>query len=335
MNFRVSQNFDSFLRLIYIYIAVLTFFFSKYFLTKKELILKYWLSGALLTSIYAWYLFISSGLDLPYIKLFGMDENPQSLNGFIRCGTFKEGNYLGLFLILSSAIALYLNRKKQAIFFAITILVTFSTTSIISFFLGLVYLGRNFFLKRKTLTVMLVVIMPLSLATFFFIKETPYYKRFIYSKLVEPSTKISPRNISKVDRVMMGRIAFKMGVDNPFFGVGPYNYGLHYDKYNDFRTYITNNNSWTIGYFSRKNKRAIANNVYFEVWAEYGILGFTLFVFMLMLTLIKAIKTKNDVITAGIISLLVSLNAFPSFIMLFIWVFLAIPFSIKSRKYEV
>ncbi len=329
--FRINSIFDSLLRLIYIYISFFAFFISKHYLKKDERLSKYWITGAVLASIYAWYIFISSGLNLPYIRLFGMEEYPQSLFGFIRSGTFKEGNYFGLYLILSAVIAFYNKNNKIGVFLLFTIITTFSTISIISTLFFIMYILRKFFLRKRSLTIMFLIIFPLSLVTFSVVKETPYYKKYIYSKLIEPSNKLSYHNISKVDRVMTGRIAFKMGLDNLFFGVGPYNYGLHYDKYNDFRTYITNNNEWSISYFERKSKRAIANNVYIEVWSEYGLIGFIIFVFILILTLLKAIKNKNDIITGGVISLLISLNAFPSFIMLFIWSFLAIPFSMKNN----
>ena len=136
---------------------------------------------------------------------------------------------------------------------------------------------------------------------------------------MEPSNKMSMRNLSKVDRVLTARIAYKIGVNNPILGVGPYNYGLHYDKYNDFTKYIINNNEWSLNYFKRINKRAIPNNIYFEVWAEYGIVGFCLFVIFLLKILYTAFRNKNDIITGGVIAMLVSFNAFPSFTLLFLW----------------
>ena len=85
-------------------------------------------------------------------------------------------------------------------------------------------------------------------------------------------------------------------------------------------------------FFERKNKRAIANNVYLEVWAEYGIGGFFIFVLFLLNTLIIAVRNKNDIITGGIIAMFVSFNAFPSFIMLFLWAFLGIPYAVNYQN---
>jgi O-antigen ligase len=82
----------------------------------------------------------------------------------------------------------------------------------------------------------------------------------------------------------------------------------------------------------RKNERAIPNNVYLEVWSEYGIFGFVVFFAFLISILITSFKMKEDAITAGILSLIISMNAFPSFIMFFIWVFLSIPIVLKWKK---
>lgn len=328
---RVSPNVDSFLKLGYIVLAIFTFFISGFFLSKKLSLVKYWVYGAVLASIYSWYLFISTALDLPYLKLFGMEAVPQSLFGIIRCGTFKEGNFFGMFLLLSSVLAFYLKRTRMGIFLMITIITTFSTISLISAFIFLLFQVRKFFLRKKTL-LFLLIISPLTIVLFIFIQTTTFYKNNIYAKIMEPSNKMSMRNLSKVDRVLTARIAYKIGVNNPILGVGPYNYGLHYDKYNDFTKYIINNNEWSLNYFKRINKRAIPNNIYFEVWAEYGIVGFCLFVIFLLKILYTAFRNKNDIITGGVIAMLVSFNAFPSFTLLFLWVFLSIPFAIKINQ---
>jgi len=46
----------------------------------------------------------------------------------------------------------------------------------------------------------------------------------------------------------------------------------------------------------------------------------------------KTCQSKNRFIIGGIIALLISLNACPSFVMQFIWVFFAIPIAINNNK---
>lgn len=329
--FRINRILDSLLRLIYIYLVISAFLIASSYFSKKKELLNYWVIGAIISAIYAWYLFISSGYNIPYIKLFGMEENPQSINGFIRCGTFKEGNYFGLYLLLSSIIALYLKQIKTAVFLFLTIITTFSTISIISAVIFIIFQIRKVFLKKTVLKYVIISI-PIVVVSLILFMRTSFYNDYIIGKLSEPSNKLTINNISKVDRVMTARIAFKQGINNPFFGVGPFNYGLHYDEYNDFEKYVINNSDWSIQFFERKNKRAIANNIYFEVWADYGIIGFVLFISFLTYTLIIAFKNKNDIITGGVIVMLVSFNAFPSFIMLFCWVYLALPYAFYYKN---
>lgn len=326
-----SLHLDSLLRLAYIYLSVIAYFISQKYFSKYPKALKFWLMGAVISSIYAWYLFLSSSLNIPYIKLFGMDEIPQNINGVVRCGTFKEGNFFGLYLLLSAVIALYLKRTKTGIFLILSIVTTLSTITFVSVFVFLVYLSRRILLKKKVLIYFLILLPFIAIFSIMFVQSS-FFKEMIYAKLNKPSTELSPSNFSKVDRVLSSRIAFKQGLDNPFFGVGPYNYALHYDKFNDFETYIENNSEWSLNYFKRSNKRAIPNNVYLEVWSEYGVVGFAIFILFLILILIKAFQSKNDIITGGIIALMVSFNAFPSFIMLFIWAFLAIPLALTIKN---
>ena len=329
--YRVNPIIDSLLRLIYIYLAIITLFLSAWYFSKKPNLLNYWVLGAIVAASYSWYIFVSSGLNIPYLKLFGMEATPQAIGRFVRCGTFKEGNFFGMYLLLSAIIAFYLNRTKAGIFLMISIITTLSTATIVSAVIFVLYLTRNFFLKKKVLKYAIMSIPFIVVFLVFFIK-TPFYKEYVYSKISEPSNQVSRRNFSKVDRVLSARIGYKQGINNPIFGVGPYNYGLHYDKYNDADKYIINIDEWLSEFFRRKNKRAIANNVYLEVWAEYGIVGFIIFIMFLINTVIVAFRNKNDIITGGVVAMLISFNAFPSFIMLFLWSFLAIPYSINYKN---
>lgn len=322
-----SLKLDSLLRLIYIYICASAYFISKSFFHKDSQILSFWLVGAIIASIYSWYLFLSSSFGLPYIKLIGMDEIPQNIRGVIRCGTFKEGNFFGLYLILSAVISFYLKKRKTGIFLMLTTITTLSTITFISVFVFLAYLIGKSFLTKKKLKYVLISLPFIAVFTILFVQSS-FYEDRIHAKLNQHPSELSRSNFSKVDRVLSSRIAFKQGLNNPVFGVGPYNYGLHYDRYNDFETYIKNNNEWSLQFFKRHDKRAIPNNVYLEIWSEYGILGFLLFLFFLLLILNKAFKSKNNIISGGVIALMLSFNAFPSFIMLFIWVFLALPSSL-------
>ncbi|WP_194768195.1 O-antigen ligase family protein [Tamlana sp. I1] len=325
--FRLNAIGDSFLRLCYIYLNILAFFISCYFISKSTNILKYFVIGAVIASCYSWYLFVSSALGFPYIKLFGMESSPQKLFGIIRCGTFKEGNFLGLFLILSAAVAFFKQNLKAGWFLLFTIITTMSTISMVS---GIVFL--IFIYRKKLFTGKVLIIYPLIIISCLFFIKTEYFQRYVEKKIFQPVSNLTTSNFSKVDRYITGRIAYKEGLDNPLLGVGPYNYALHYDHYNDYKKVVKNPSKWFDNFIARNNVRGITNNVYLEVWSEYGIVGFIIFLFFLVKTVIIAFKNKDDYITGGIIATLISFNAFPSFIMLFIWVFFAIPYAMCYQK---
>ncbi|MEG3656115.1 O-antigen ligase family protein [Arenibacter palladensis] len=260
-----------------------------------------------------------------------MDENPQTLMGIVRTGTFKEGNFFGLFLLLSGTIALLLKKNRTAIFLLLSILTTFSTISIVSALLFLFFYFKSVIFRKKVLKIILLIFPFILIATFAFSK-TEFYQKYVYAKIFTPVSTLTQSNMSKVDRYLTGHIAYKAGLNNPVLGVGPYNYGLHYDQYNNINKIVKNHSDWSREYFKRNNLRAIPNNVYMEVWAEYGMIGFLFFIMFLAITLWNSIKLKNTILTGGLLAMYLSLNAFPSFIMLFLWVYLAIPYALLYNK---
>lgn len=328
--FRINRVGDSFIRLCYFYLCLLAYYVSFKFFSKDIKLLDKWILGALIAAIYGWYLFIFSKLNLPYIKLPGMDEVPLSLNGFIRCSTFKEGNYFGLYLILSAAIAFYLQKKKTAWFLLFSVIITLSTISILSAFVFLTFYFRSEFFKIK----FLLKTLPIVILSIFIFTKTDFYKLYIYGKIFDSTKTLTTGNFSKVDRIITGQVAVDSGLDNPFFGVGPANYGLHYDYYNHYKKIVINRNDYFDQLARRKNVRSIPNNVYLEVLSEYGVIAFVLFIVFLASILFKSYNLKEDALTGGILALMVSLNAFPSFIMLFLWVFISIPFALEWNKRE-
>ncbi len=326
--FRINRVGDSFIRLCYFYLCICAFFVSFKILTKDIKYLKYWIYGALIAAVYGWYIFISSAVKIPYLKLPGMEPEPQSLYGIIRCGTFKEGNFFGLFLVMSASIAFYLKKIKTAFFLLISIVVTMSTISIISSIFLLMFYYRKKFWNLKFIS----LVMPIVLIALFTFSKTDFYKMNVYGKLFDPVNKVTNKNYSKIERTVTASAAYYMGLGNPFLGVGPSNYGVHYNYYNYYKKIVTQRHNYIDKKMLRTNERAIPNNVYLEIWAEYGILGFLTFSIFLLSILIVSFKLKEDSITAGVIALIVSMNAFPSFIMFFIWVFFSIPLVLKWQQ---
>jgi O-antigen ligase len=170
---------------------------------------------------------------------------------------------------------------------------------------------------------------PIVVLSIFIFTKTDFYKLYVYGKIFDSSKTLTTGNFSKVDRIITGQVAVDSGLDNPFFGVGPANYALHYDYYNHYKKIVINRNDYFDTLARRKNIRSIPNNVYLEVLSEYGVIAFVLFIVLLISRVINSYSLKEDALTGGMLALLVSLNAFPSFIMLFIWVFISIPFALE------
>lgn len=312
---------DSIARYVYFILALLTFLVSvEIFLTNTVRYIKVWIYGALTAAFYTWYLSISSALHLPYFLLPGMENPPQMISGsIIRCGTFPEGNSMGLFFLMSGAFALYIRKHLSATFLFISIIPTFSTLSIVSLFIFLVIYLKNFIAKKPSLLLALALLL---IPVIYFGSQTKAYKIYIHDKLFTKGMRITNEgSYSKVDRLVSLKNAFQMGIDNPVFGVGLSNYSRHYEKY----LYQQNLDAQTLPTFIRAGEKTIPNNIYGEIWAESGVLVFVVFLLLLIQLFFYAAYDKRRILTGMLVCLLFCFNAYPSFIMIYLWACMALP----------
>ncbi|MES2397293.1 MAG: hypothetical protein V4549_14885, partial [Bacteroidota bacterium] len=162
---RFGYKFDSILKYIYVFIAILTYLISsQVFTDRKKKYAGFLLFGATLATVYLWYLFFSGLLKIPILRLPGMDISPQviSFSGFtfVRCGTFKEGNFMGFFLVVSGIISYYLKNFKKGAFFFVSVIPTFSSIAAVCvlLFLFLFYFSKYFTKKNiKKLILFLIL----------------------------------------------------------------------------------------------------------------------------------------------------------------------------------
>lgn len=311
---RFGYKVDSIMKFAYLLLAYFSFITaSNAFILNQQKYMRLFIWGALAASIYSWYLFTTSLLGLPFILLPGMDESVQvldlSFGTFIRCGTFKEGNYMGLFLLVSSFLAFYARRAKTAYFFLLTIITTMSSMAIICGTLFLFLYFFNKFFTRKNLH-KLIVIAILVIVAFSLLMQNKDFNFLVTSKIFGNTKDISNNaEFSKADRINSIITSFRIGVNNPIFGVGLSNYALHQKEYNyDSR-------------FFHLDFKGIPNNVYLEIFAETGIFGLLLFVYFLFLFFKLTYYDDSKILRYGLLSLLLYLIAFPTFTVLFIWVF--------------
>jgi len=148
---------------------------------------------------------------------------------------------------------------------------------------------------------------------------------------------VNPLSFSRFDRLASFMSGISMFSDHWLFGVGIQGYAFALPNYAD--PFIEDFFDW--------NSRRIANNIYAEWLAEYGIIG-TLAMLMLLYKIIKPIlsrKRHGSILLAGAVSILLSWLAFPSYTVSFHWIGLAVlvrlslhsviePISVRRRVME-
>lgn len=319
---------DSISRYFYFIIALLSLIVSvDIFLNDTTRFVKLWLYGAVLAAAYACYLTIFSFLRWPVYLLPGMKNPPQMISGYIiRCGTFAEGNYMGLFLFLSGVMSFYIRKFKTGIFLFASVFTSFATLSILSVFLFLILYLKRFIFRKKFVPYFILGGLLLIPALHFF-TATKFYNEYIYKKIFGSPTHVSGEaSLSKVDRILTGKVAYRTAIHNPVLGVGLSNFGRHYDRY------YTRDNLSLRDYktFQRKNYKIVPNNIYLEVWSECGTMALLLFLAILILLLYYSYFDKA--LFYGMICLLLCFIAYPSFIMIYLWAFLALPIANYCKK---
>jgi len=331
---RFGYKGDSISRYVYFILSLLAFFISiDMFRQNARRYLTFWMYGALVAAAYGWYLSVFSFLRLPVFLLPGHPATgPQTIPAFgrdiIRCGTFLEGNFMALYLILSASLCFYIQKFKTGLFLLATVLTTFSTLGIVSAFLFLLFLFQRKIFQRKYLVWFLPSVAALSFALYLF-SGTVLYQHYVYEKLFAKTEKVDKISAySKADRLFSIKDAYGMGLGNPVLGVGLANYARHYDHYMD----NSNFDRAFVKKLIRKDFRVIPNNVFAEVWAESGGIALLLFLLLLCLLLYYASSDPTKAILPGLVAMILCFNAYPSFIMIYFWCFMALPVADYSLR---
>lgn len=328
---RFGYKFDSVLRFCYIFLSFFAFFVIYYkFERYHESILRWWVYGAICAAIYSMYLVVSSALKIPMILLPGMEDSPRTTDfGIIRCGTFLEGNYMGAYLFVSGVLAHHLNWKKSYFFLFFSMIFTFSSGAFVALFVYVLYYQiRIIKWSAKYLLYFLIFTILFSLSLYFLFSNKAVSSVFI-GKIFGNTTEITGETFSKIQRLAFSDMAYRIGNDN-LFGVGPSNYALHSGQYFDKIDWLPIKSLADRADFMLIGFKIIPNNVYLEIYAEYGI--FALLIFFLFIFQILKASYAQPKLHGGLIGLLLIFLAFPSFILLFVWVFLAIVLRESSKN---
>ncbi|WPV02347.1 O-antigen ligase family protein [Mucilaginibacter sp. cycad4] len=314
---RLGPVFDTVFKFFYILLAICSLFITRHLFNADQRNISFFFIGAIASASYAWYLFVSGILKIPVLLLPGMDANSQVYDvGFgdiIRSGTFREGNYMGFYLLVAGILAVYYKYSKLSIFFFASIITTFSTTAI---FCSVLFFVICLFHKYKKHKFKLVASLVFIFATIILLVQvSPGIKTLLYNKVFGSEDTVENSNdiFSKADRLNTVLVSMEIVADNPILGVGPANFGLHFSHYN-------------LGVDFEQDVKKIPNNIYMEILSECGGVTFLVFVFLLWI-IFNYGRKKSYILGAGLLASFIYFFAFPTFTMLFIWVFLGIVLS--------
>jgi O-antigen ligase len=291
---------------------------------EEQLVLRLWLIGAIAAALYSWYLFTSSLLGRPPFLLPGVEKAQLFAFGdrvVIRSGTFEEGNFFGLYLVLSTMIALYARRLLTAVFLAASVLITFSTVNFAALaLLSAILIWRGPAKARRGRRLLSVVAGVLVLAgAGALLLGTGYLENVVSGKLVGQNA------ISRLDRLGLALTGLRMFADHPITGVGISQFGYYYRSYELFDL-----NSWTL-FFDLKR---IPNNVYIELLAELGIVGLALFAAFVSRIWRHLRRPELFHFRLGFLAMLLAWNAFPSYSIMFLWAFWGVILGTSARLAE-
>jgi O-antigen ligase len=297
----------------YLLLALLGFLLVAWYSYRDEdAVVRAWLIGACLASAYAWYLLASSLVGIEPFLLPGISEPQGIVFGnlvLLRSGTFEEGNYFGLYLVLSTAIALYAGRRGVALLLSATTLTTFSTVNVLALAVlwTLVSIkpgGRSVGIQRRVLYMAAGLALIVGVTAVLF--STGYLQNVVFGKLTSQDVG------SRLERLNQALTGLRMFWAHPIAGVGLSQYGYYYDHYQFLSVALQ---------VDPVLEKHIANNVYIELLSELGAVGFMLFAAFLVQVWRLARAPRLRPLRYGLLSALIALNAFPSMSVLFLWAF--------------
>lgn len=303
---------DGVAKLVYLWLNLFGFLlFASQARRNEDFFVKAWLCGALLAASYEFYLVAAN--------LAGIIEPPMLPNSkgvlfsvaghvFQRAATFTEGNYSGLYFILSTFIALHARYRRVAVITAAAAVTSFSTpTFIVLSGLGAYYAWR-FFAGLRPITKFFVapIFIACALVVGGGLATTALFQTTVTSKLT--SEEGTTEAYSRVERLRTARGAWEMFKDNPFTGVGIAQFGYNLQHYEP--TSIAG--------------KQIPNVVYLEFLSEDGLIVFAIFLYSIWIIYRRTLAPGERYLQIGVISLMLYFVAFPTISIMYVWAFLAL-----------
>lgn len=229
--------------------------------------------------------------------------------GLPRNGPMREGNYLGMFSVVSFFLMVFRRDTVGAVIALLLVGYTQSTGAMAALLVGLVLSV----ILRPSLRKMLILV-GIAVVTAALAFAIPALNRLVRGQL----TKLGlienqfgdSYTYSLRHRTAQSDTAFAIGWDHPFIGVGQGRYAHYFDAYVDREGLPSNfGQNWT---------HPIANNVYAQISAETGLVALLVFIAILGSVLWTARRYSMELVGA-VGALATTLIAFPAWTSLLMW----------------
>lgn len=285
---------------------------------EKALLIAGWLT---VLAVLFQYVGVSTG-NQSLIESFGFESEGRVENRTVstRNGPFKEGQHLGF--VAGALLLVAIGRKKVLLSFGLLFCIYYSqsTTAILGIFAAL-FILIIFNLNFATIIGLLTAGAALIVG---FIFNPAVREYFVYqlSKLGLASSDQGDTTISMDVRGIKADIGWDIMLDHPILGVGPGRYSIWFFDYPQ--------TAQLPKYYFHSDHRAIAENIYAQVGAEVGLTGLILFIFFLLLLLVKALARKEILVATVCSFIIIGLTTQSTLTFLPIWALLAYVASEKS-----
>jgi O-antigen ligase len=233
-----------------------------------------------------------------------------------RAGTFDEGNFAGLYYILT--LCLLFSKPKmqplrQFVTYALCLMGIILSESTIGIVVLIVISGIYIFKRGDHLLKVISVAFLVGSMSLAFV----YNVNKLNEKLL--SMNITTENMSKYDRIKSFEAGEKIFLEYPILGLGFETYGFLVNDKLEQDEFVFYNHDF----------RRIPNNVYIEILSQLGIVGFIIFA-ILFYKIIKLLWISSLELCLGVSAILMYWVAFPSFSVSYIWAYLGFCYFMTS-----
>ena len=234
-------------------------------------------------------------------------NNINYFTGHLRCGSFGEGNYFGIYLIL---IAIAFHRFGNV--YLLCFLGILISSSLVALFL-IFYLGLRYWIKLP----FKVFVFAGALATIY----TVFYLDIVQILLTGQGI---PERTSFGERLEFIRISIRAFGDYPIVGVGAGQYSQYVGDYTNFAHLIEGSRIPDI--------RFISNNVISEMLSEFGAIGLFVYLYFVIKVSSMLVKLNHFSKLENIGLILITGIAQPTFFILSNMIIFGLIAAQKERK---